>query len=533
MSSKKRNKKVRSVRPNEEDSTSSPREEEQYKEEEDGDSLSRHSSHSQLVEAAEMGLLDVPNLDDDHSVLSGMSSRSIKKRQSISKSASVDIPNIEAFHDSLDNKEAEKPASTKKEKSKKKVTSFSPEGISNRLELLEDLDMIRDHVAWCVGQGLMDEFGTSKGTGFDFDSSAGSALTASITASLNMNASDGDIGNSSDSERSTLSEGKVRKSRTSPRVSIAALAAARRSTVAARASRRLDPNQFTSLKDAINDDEFTSIWKDIDSEKLKLKTSLTKTKRRKKQGRKKRPNKFAESIFPQISRQEIEEQSLSDDDDDDVPDGEKFSSILEEVTQETVAEMKKDKSRKLANSAFARRQQLALEFLKSDDDDKGSRSKKDTPSKDGAYPSMTRPVGFSSYDQEQNLHLLRYKSSLRASMRSLRGTDKRNKRWMWIIAAIVFLCSCAALTATVLVVQNTQKQLLKREVKLDRDLEDIFSWFGHQRHSDKDNLQEVVTYYQGLRRHEDALDANALDVANTSLLDGPNANVSITGDLLP
>lgn len=378
---------------------------------------------------------------------------------------------------------------------------------SKRLEMLEELDMVKDQVAWCVGQGLLDQFGQS----VDFE----------------YTVSDDGMSKSSDTGQSNQTEGERKKSRRKPRRSIATR---RKEKQKDKHSLKLTSLADSGLlEDALNDSEdLASLFHDVDLERAEERKNSRRLSSHSSMG-------SCSMVDVENERKEAEEIERRASMTTQMP-----ISELDQLDEEEEAEVKEESAkseRRLSNArslvvkAFSRRasfaqtesrrHQLASEIMQDADDD-DQRSVNTSLSRASSTSKMSKPVGFSAYDQHQNLHQLQYRDTDESSILSgmnngnISMTTSIRKRWMWV-TSVLLLCGCATLVVTMLVLQNdksgvsptsTQQKLLQREANIDKDLQNMFSWFGrsNQQQAENDDLDKVLKSFQGLRHNEENRD---------------------------
>mmetsp|Transcript_15027 Transcript_15027/g.23090 ORF Transcript_15027/g.23090 Transcript_15027/m.23090 type:complete len:634 (+) Transcript_15027:90-1991(+) len=577
----------------------------------DNDASSMHDSRKEdLVAAAELGMLDVPNVDDE---IDNMSAVSMTRSQSttsstnkeeqqqlrrqsskheLSPSTLVNIAHPDQFknvheeEDSIDLEE-ESLGAAKEVKGHSSTVAVSLSAgdltelndvtserstsirtaeeikLSTQLEVLEDLNLVEDQVAWCIGQGLLDKPPSNNSSSYRGGGRRmvyGGVQRAMSDDGLDATSSIYDDSNNDSGETSLRSEGhadeernhryaqrqrritrrqKRRKPRSLQTLTTTAQDDNKKSTTE-RPQRLTRLADSGLLQDVMGSDDLNSLFHDIDTERAERNAGIVVQAPFRQESMKR-------FMLDNTSSEEDDEEGTSEEqqqekEDEAVPSssnnkkkGKKFRKGLGKATMLVSHAFNK----KMDNNKKTLRKDLAAEIMNDDDDESSNNiipnhnkttRKKGSSKKGNNTKEMSKPVGFSSFNYQRKLLLQRSNNQASCSDISLGSTSMKDvysgnnspgsgyrKRVMWLMSILGIMAAFVAITMIILSLpktagtaaaddsstnNNKEQMVFQREGSIEKDFQNVLSWFerGIPLSVDEDESDPALKgSYQGLR----------------------------------
>jgi len=575
----------------------------------DNDASSMHDSRKEdLVAAAELGMLDVPNVDDE---IDNMSAVSMTRSQSttsstnkeeqqqlrrqsskheLSPSTLVNIAHPDQFknvheeEDSIDLEE-ESLGAAKEVKGHSSTVAVSLSAgdltelndvtserstsirtaeeikLSTQLEVLEDLNLVEDQVAWCIGQGLLDKPPSNNSSSYRGGGRRmvyGGVQRAMSDDGLDATSSIYDDSNNDSGETSLRSEGhadeernhryaqrqrritrrqKRRKPRSLQTLTTTAQDDNKKSTTE-RPQRLTRLADSGLLQDVMGSDDLNSLFHDIDTERAERNAGIVVQAPFRQESMK----RFMLDNSSSEEEEGTSEEQQQEEEDEAVPSssnnkkkGKKFRKGLGKATMLVSHAFNK----KMDNNKKTLRKDLAAEIMNDDDDESSNNiipnhnkttRKKGSSKKGNNTKEMSKPVGFSSFNYQRKLLLQRSNNQASCSDISLGSTSMKDvysgnnspgsgyrKRVMWLMSILGIMAAFVAITMIILSLpktagtaaaddsstnNNKEQMVFQREGSIEKDFQNVLSWFerGIPLSVDEDESDPALKgSYQGLR----------------------------------
>mmetsp|Transcript_15026 Transcript_15026/g.23088 ORF Transcript_15026/g.23088 Transcript_15026/m.23088 type:complete len:632 (+) Transcript_15026:90-1985(+) len=575
----------------------------------DNDASSMHDSRKEdLVAAAELGMLDVPNVDDE---IDNMSAVSMTRSQSttsstnkeeqqqlrrqsskheLSPSTLVNIAHPDQFknvheeEDSIDLEE-ESLGAAKEVKGHSSTVAVSLSAgdltelndvtserstsirtaeeikLSTQLEVLEDLNLVEDQVAWCIGQGLLDKPPSNNSSSYRGGGRRmvyGGVQRAMSDDGLDATSSIYDDSNNDSGETSLRSEGhadeernhryaqrqrritrrqKRRKPRSLQTLTTTAQDDNKKSTTE-RPQRLTRLADSGLLQDVMGSDDLNSLFHDIDTERAERNAGIVVQAPFRQESMK----RFMLDNSSSEEEEGTSEEQQQEKEDEAVPSssnnkkkGKKFRKGLGKATMLVSHAFNK----KMDNNKKTLRKDLAAEIMNDDDDESSNNiipnhnkttRKKGSSKKGNNTKEMSKPVGFSSFNYQRKLLLQRSNNQASCSDISLGSTSMKDvysgnnspgsgyrKRVMWLMSILGIMAAFVAITMIILSLpktagtaaaddsstnNNKEQMVFQREGSIEKDFQNVLSWFerGIPLSVDEDESDPALKgSYQGLR----------------------------------
>jgi len=554
----------------------------------DNDASSMHDSRKEdLVAAAELGMLDVPNVDDEIDNMSAVSmtrsqsttsstnkeeQQQLRRRSSkheLSPSTLVNIAHPDQFknvheeEDSIDLEE-ESLGAAKEVKGHSSTVAVSLSAgdltelndvtserstsirtaeeikLSTQLEVLEDLNLVEDQVAWCIGQGLLDKPPSNNSSSYRGGGRRmvyGGVQRAMSDDGLDATSSIYDDSNNDSGETSLRSEGhadeernhryaqrqrritrrqKRRKPRSLQTLTTTAQDDNKKSTTE-RPQRLTRLADSGLLQDVMGSDDLNSLFHDIDTERAERNAGIVVQAPFRQESMKR-------FMLDNTSSEEDDEEGTSEEqqqekEDEAVPSssnntnkkkGKKFRKGLGKATMLVSHAFNK----KMDNNKKTLRKDLAAEIMNDDDDESSNNiipnhnkttRKKGSSKKGNNTKEMSKPVGFSSFNYQRKLLLQRSNNQASCSDISLGSTSMKDvysgnnspgsgyrKRVMWLMSILGIMAAFVAITMIILSLpktagtaaaddsstnNNKEQMVFQREGSIEKDFQNVLSWF--------------------------------------------------------